>query len=198
MNKQHLHPKPCEYCGTLFTRREKERPNVFVKRRFCSYKCSTLAVQSVPIADLRDRFLQKVTKAERCWIWSACKANNGYGKTVLHGKPLSAHVASYRLFKGDVPKGMVVMHKCDNPSCVNPEHLVLGTPKDNVDDMLQKGRQCCGESRANSQLKSWMIPEIIRSNEKHAQIARRLGVSATAVSFARKGRTWKHITRAIA
>lgn len=87
-----------------------------------------------------DRFLAKVRKSPECWIWTGYSKNGRYGSITIDGRARQAHVAAYELFVGPVPSGMVVMHSCDNPRCVNPDHLKVGTMSDNMIDCVQKGR----------------------------------------------------------
>lgn len=74
-----------------------------------------------------------------CYLWLGGYSSRGYGQFWIDGKTVGAHAASYYIHKGDL-NGLFVLHKCDNPSCVNPEHLFLGTHQDNMDDMKSKGR----------------------------------------------------------
>jgi len=99
---------------------------------------------NVMVKTIKKRFLEKVKKTKSCWLWSGANRGNGYGAFKLNGKTLSAHRVSYELFIGVLPENMLVCHKCDNPSCVNPEHLFVGTPLDNNIDMWKKGRWVSG------------------------------------------------------
>lgn len=93
--------------------------------------------QSVPITE---RFWTKVQKTETCWLWGASKNKWGYGWVKLNGSMRGAHRVSYELTKGQIPNGFEILHKCDNPPCVNPDHLSSGTHGDNIRDMFKKGR----------------------------------------------------------
>lgn len=94
---------------------------------------------------VEDRFWPKVQKSEGCWLWTAGTTGAGYGKIsvrlgVNQHRIVGAHCVSYAIHKGDVPEGMEVCHFCDNPPCVNPAHLFLGTRLTNMQDMVRKGR----------------------------------------------------------
>ena len=92
-----------------------------------------------------DTFWGKVKKTDYCWEWTASKTY-GYGQFVFNKKHYRAHRFSWGIHFGDIPAGLIVCHKCDNPSCVRPDHLFLGTTKDNVSDKLSKGRHRFGRS----------------------------------------------------
>ena len=89
----------------------------------------------------KERFFKKVNKTDTCWLWTGALNSKGYGSLRVNGKSVSAHRLSFLWFKGDIPDGMLICHTCDTPSCVNPDHLWLGTPKDNHKDMWDKGRE---------------------------------------------------------
>ncbi len=87
----------------------------------------------------RDRFESKFYVTPGCWIWVAA-TRSGYGRVWVDGKLVSAHRYSYEMYVGPIPDGMVVRHKCDTPSCVNPDHLEIGSQAENIGDAVRRGR----------------------------------------------------------
>src|SRR3990167_10376201 len=93
------------------------------------------------------RFWNKVNKTNSCWLWIASKFHDGYGQFRHEGSMKLAHRISYELHYGPIPDELCVCHICDVPSCVNPEHLFLGTQQENMEDKVKKGRARGGNPR---------------------------------------------------
>ncbi len=147
-----------------------------------------------------ERFLKwtDVRGPTDCWHWKGFIRPREYGQfRSASGIPELASRAAWRLMKGPIPKGMLVLHKCDNPKCVNPSHLFLGTQQDNMTDMWEKGRARPGVSRGSkhgcAKLNEAIVAEIRASSERATDMALRYGVSITTICDIRKRKIWKHI-----
>ena len=144
------------------------------------------------------RFYEKVKKSSGCWIWIGAIDNVGYGNLRINGKTYRAHRLSYELTFGPIQVGMCVLHRCDNRKCVNPDHLFLGTKKDNMIDKVQKGRCNClrGVETPSHKLTD---SQVITIREKHKngistrKIAREFGISHGVVWKIVTGRNWKYV-----
>lgn len=147
---------------------------------------------------VQERFYLYTKRTPECWLWVGFKDPNGYGRLNIAGIPMLASRLSYQLHFGDIPDGKYVCHKCDNPSCVNPEHLFLGTQRDNVADMISKGRArkrgMPGTEHPASKLDEDAVREIRRSDQTDAELAERFQVSRPTIHAVRKRKTWTHIT----
>lgn len=145
-----------------------------------------------------ERFFLYTEKSDGCWIWKGFKDPNGYGRLNVNGIPMLASRLSYQVHYGSIPEGKYVCHKCDTPSCVNPEHLFLGTQQDNVDDMISKGRDkkraLKGMAHPNSKLTDDDVRAIKASNEQTKALSRRFKISEAVIHDIRKGKIWRHIT----
>ena len=127
-----------------------------------------------------------------CWLWLRTLVN-GYGQLWWNGKMRRAHRRMYSLTKGEIPEGVHVLHSCDNRSCVNPDHLWLGTNADNMHDKYLKNRQNKGETHGMHVLTEDNvrgIRRLIKQGETHRQIAQLFGVSEGAIGNINLGRTW--------
>ena len=145
-----------------------------------------------------DRFWSKVLvlESDSCWEWKAVKTKEGYGKFFLHHSvSVLSHRFSYEVYNSPIPDGMFVCHKCDNPSCVNPNHLFLGTRNDNSQDMVNKGRSLKGERNPKSKLTVDDVKQIrimLKENKiPQQQIAQMFGVKQPAISFIKTEKYWR-------
>lgn len=145
------------------------------------------------------RFWSKVDQTGECWEWTAHRQQRGYGQFVVRkGVFYGAHVVSYALTHGPIPPGMSICHRCDNPPCVRPDHLFLGTQSDNAYDMFAKGRatRTRGMERANARLTDGDV-RVIRSAPRYWGLIRDLsahyGVSTTTIRDIRNGQKWRHV-----
>lgn len=119
----------------------------------------------------KNQFFKKFNKTrDGCWEWTGALNGAGYGITRVKGTSYRAHRYSYQIHVGPIPKGMLICHKCDNPKCVRPDHLFVGTPKDNSQDMVSKGRnmhKVCPETLARGDRNGTRThPETVRKGEK--------------------------------
>jgi hypothetical protein len=154
---------------------------------------------------LKERFISMVDNApggtwDVCWPWTGAVDKNGYGVIWAGEKrrALRAHRASWELFKGEIAKGAIVCHRCDNPKCVRPSHLFIGTNATNSDDMVRKGRSAKRVGSLNGLAK--LTPEIVARCRVRASLgasvkglAREFGVYHTVMQRAVSRKTWKGV-----
>ena len=203
--------RPCERCGEPF--------RVFpyqLRRgqgRFCSPRCNG---NGTPLG-LSERFFGKVNRQGPtpghvpelgpCWVWTGNRRSSGYGALWVPGtnRSVAAHRVSWELHHGAIPAGLVVMHRCDHPPCVNPAHLTVGTRSDNMRDMAAKGRQW--QQRHPERRRRGTRSHYAVTTEDAVRVMRRLvaygvpalvvsgafGLSVSAVRAAVEGLTWAHV-----
>ena len=131
---------------------------------------------------------------DACWPWTGSTHTNGYGQTTRpFGASISAHRAVWELTKGPIPDGMYVCHRCDNPPCVNPAHLFLGTAHDNNADMHAKGRWSRWRRGCLSPDQVRELRRLYASGIGSTTLGRMFNMDASSALDAAKGRTFKHI-----
>lgn len=149
---------------------------------------------------VQERFMNKVLQTDTCWNWTGYRNSYGYGKFCLNKKIDFAHRVSFTLFKGEIPKGMCILHSCDNPRCVRPQHIRLGTHKENMEDKVAKNRQHKpnGELNGRSKLKNHDVSELLVLHAfgfSGVELAKQFDISIAVVSTIINNRSWKHIAR---
>lgn len=146
--------------------------------------------------------LKPMGSAESCWEWMGFRNPKGYGQMTINCKRKLVHRASYELYVGPIPKGKgfhgtCVLHKCDNPACYNPNHLYLGTNKDNIVDKINKQRQTKGVDVWCAKLTKEQVVEIrskyIPRKYSTRRLAKEYGVSQLAIYAIVSGKTWRSV-----
>lgn len=133
-----------------------------------------------------------------CWLWTGCSFHYGHGAFSVAGKNLKAHRVSWFICTGNDPLDLCVCHKCDTPACVNPDHLFLGTQRDNTHDMFAKGRANIpyGDHHPNAKLTSDRVVEIRRrlaAGETHEKISASFNVTKGLISQIHRRKIWNHV-----
>jgi hypothetical protein len=145
------------------------------------------------INNLAKRFWARVEKADGCWMWKGPCRGNGHGTLQVRNRTAMAHRVAWQLTRGPIPEGLCVCHHCDNPPCVNPGHLFLGTHRDNMQDMIVRNRRrhAAGERNGRAKLTPAEV-EAIRADSTSGDtvLGRKFGVCATTIHGIRTGRLW--------
>lgn len=128
-----------------------------------------------------------------CWEWSGAHNSEGYGQLKVRQDDGSVHVVKlhrliYEVFIGPIPEGQLVCHRCDNPGCFNPDHLFTGTPRDNILDMIRKGRR--GIAHRLTPARVWQIRSLLASGWSYRKVAAHMGISSTHVGSIAAGKAW--------
>jgi hypothetical protein len=183
-----------------------QAPYIGRGRVFCSRDCWAQANEDWP-----SRFWAKVQKTDGCWEWQAARDEHGYGIFAIQAVQYRAHRIAYQLTHGSLPDDLVVRHTCDNPPCVNPEHLIGGTQLDNITDRNERGRTAKGdqagfrrhperypsrkgEHNGRAKITQSLADEIrerYRAGDIGARtLAKQYGVSRALIRFIVKGEIW--------
>jgi len=197
---------PCEGCGVMVTRAIGDEG----RGRFCSIKC---ARAHQPMPTRAERFWTKVKKTDGCWEWHGARSQGGYGELRTNYRLERAHRVSWTIHFGPIPDGLLVCHHCDNPPCVRPDHLFLGTGAMNTRDRDRKGRHRTlrgdehpqridpskvirGSAHGNARLTEDQVRLIREERIRGVSIgllARRFNVSEPTISAVATRRRWKHV-----
>lgn len=149
-----------------------------------------------------EKLMTKIVKQlDGCWVFTEAPRSGGYGAVVIHRGDSGmyrwpAHRLTYEHFNGPIPKGMLVCHKCDNRLCCNPDHLFIGTAKDNLSDMARKGRSLHGERANNVKLTHDDIVQIYRMRDQrmtYREIGEKFGVTYGCIHMICAGRNWQRV-----
>jgi hypothetical protein len=145
---------------------------------------------------IEKRVMKKISKTDSCWEWTGTKDGGGYGIIKCDGVYKYVHRIMYELHKENIPEGMIIRHKCDNPSCVNPQHLEVGTHCDNARDRDERQRNVKGERVHTAKLTESDVSEIrmlIKNGLSNKEVAIIFNVSDMTISGIKTNRTWKHV-----
>lgn len=196
--------KKCPTCGTIFKKRAVH----------CSNKCRGVSIQGVQkdyivklknlteeqhTFRLKESFENNVIKGPGCWDFNGKTRTDGYAALEYKGRRMLVHRASWLIHYGVIPDGIFVLHKCDNRKCSNPDHLFLGTQKDNIFDMVSKGRNryVSGEKIVQSKLKTEQvikIKKLLAQNISNKKIAESFNINHCTVSDIKNNKTWKQVS----
>ena len=130
-----------------------------------------------------------------CWLWVGSVDKKGYGRFRFQGKTIFATHASLKIHGTNIPTGLCVLHKCDMPGCVRPEHLFVGTQSENMRDKKNKGRahRLCGELGSSTKLTLTQVSHIRASDKSERNLAKEYGVSHTTIGDVRRNLTWRKL-----
>lgn len=147
--------KVCERCGRTYARVPGRSDAHWAARKFCSQTCA-----NQPRETFAERLWRRCEERDGCLVWTGSRSPNGYGQIGMGKKLLPTHRAAWIVTHGEIPHGMFVCHHCDVPLCCNPDHLFLGTPKDNSVDAVAKGRQAKGFGLPHTKLSAEQVRSI--------------------------------------
>lgn len=173
-----------------------------------SYVPKGLTLESLPIKDLnktKTKFFKRINKSDSCWFWVGAidtSPSNHYGLfSIKEGCRVRAHRFSYLIHKGNIPDGQVVRHTCDVQHCVNPDHLILGSQRENVLDAKERGRLLTGSSNSSKKKNNKLTKELVleirlrysAEKKSHQKLADEYGVTRSVMSHVLRGDIWSWV-----
>lgn len=179
------------------------------RSKYCSMKCrmdslNSFLIKNATNEEKKERYISSfekhVVRKNGCWEWTGFKNKLGYAIMTCNSKigPSKAHRGSWIIHNGSIPKGKIIRHLCNNPTCTNPEHLAVGTMKDNSRDCIESNRICRGEKSPFAKLTEENVVEIKKKLRKDKltckEISKEFNVSSACISAINVKRNWKHIT----
>lgn len=180
------------------TRRCRTCANLHAAKRRASGTMRQWHGEETPEPEAADRFWRRVHKTQACWIWTGARQPKGYGWIQVNKRMYAAHRMAWAITHGPIPTGLFVCHHCDNPQCVRPDHLFLGTNSENLQDAVRKGRHrptaLPGERNPRAKLTFEDVLEARKEFSRgvtHRELARRFGVARSTMYAAVSGARWK-------
>lgn len=143
--------------------------------------------------------MAKVNKTDDCWVWTAGRTPKGYGAFYPHRRhQVAAHRWAYEHFVGPIPDGMYVLHSCDNPPCVNPDHLSVGTQRDNIQQCIERGRLTRANQKGAANPRARLTDDDVRAIRDDPRTATAIAsdydMGLTAISRIKRRQSWAHVT----
>ena len=188
--------KECACCGRPFYRDIRCTYAYWAKAKFCSRECNAKQWSQLAASrrkPIEDAFWERVVKGPGCWDWSGLFGADGYPLLSWNAKNWRANRLSIQFSGRQLKDGELACHTCDNPRCVNPDHLFVGTPMDNMTDARRKGRMPVGEKTGAAKLRDADALAIKTSRENKDILAARYGITRASVQNIISGRTWRHL-----
>lgn len=171
-------------------------PSHRAKSSYCSRPCRAKGQAKWQAKDLSDRFWSKVNKTATCWLWTGAKLKTGYGSIRIDHKAVRAHRVAYELLVGEIPDGGLILHSCDTPLCVNPDHLRIGDKRANTHDAIERGQHVVGEDHYRAKIPNHAIATIraaLAAGVPGKYLAKQFGVGPSMISAIKNGKKWRYV-----